>query len=55
MAARRRVAVIGSEAKTKLFSGEYALGQYIRLDGISFQVVGVMQPRMQEATTASTR
>jgi len=48
MAARRRVAVIGSEAKTKLFSGEYALGQFIRVDGISFQVVGVMQPRMQE-------
>lgn len=48
MAARRRVAVIGSEAKTKLFSGEYALGQSIRLDGISFTVVGVIAPRMQE-------
>jgi putative ABC transport system permease protein len=48
MAARRRVAVIGSEAKMKLFSGEYALGQFVRIDGISFQVVGVMQPRMQE-------
>jgi putative ABC transport system permease protein len=48
MAARRRVAVIGSEAKSKLFSGEYALGQSIRLDGISFEVVGVIAPRMQE-------
>jgi len=48
MAARRRVAVIGSEAKTKLFSGEYALGQFIRIDGISFEVVGVIAARMQE-------
>ena len=45
---RARVAVIGSEAKTKLFSGQYALGQSIRIDGISFQVVGVIAPRMQE-------
>ena len=48
MAARRRVAVIGSEAKSKLFSGEYAIGQFVRVDGISFQVVGVMKARMQE-------
>ena len=45
---RERVAVIGSEAKTKLFSGEYALGQYIRVDGISYKVVGILTPHMQE-------
>jgi putative ABC transport system permease protein len=45
---RGRVAVIGSEAKTKLFSGEYALGQYIRIDGISYRVVGILSPHMQE-------
>jgi putative ABC transport system permease protein len=45
---RARVAVIGSEAKTKLFSGRYALGESIRLNGISFQVIGVLQPKMQE-------
>ena len=45
---RARVAVIGSEAKIKLFSGQYALGQFIRIDGISFQVVGVLSPHMQE-------
>ncbi len=39
---RARVAVIGSEAKLKLFSGQYALGQFIRIDGISFQVVGIL-------------
>ena len=41
-------AVIGSEAKDKLFSGLPALGETIRVDGISFQVVGVLSPRMQE-------
>src|SRR5437868_732995 len=32
-AQRARVVVIGSEAKTKLFYGQYALGQAIRIDG----------------------
>jgi putative ABC transport system permease protein len=45
---RARVAVIGSEAKTKLFSGQYALGQSIRIDGVSFEVVGVLNAKMQE-------
>jgi putative ABC transport system permease protein len=46
--ARARVAVISSEAKTKLFSGEYAIGQNIRVEGISYKVVGVLAPHMQE-------
>jgi putative ABC transport system permease protein len=45
---RARVAVIGSEAKDKLFSGRNALGERIRLDGLSFEVVGVLSPKMQE-------
>ncbi len=45
---RARVAVIGSEAKSKLFSGQYALGQYVRIGGISFQVVGILTAKMQE-------
>ncbi len=45
---RAHVAVIGSEAKTKLFSGLYAIGEKIRLNGVSFEVVGVMTPKMQE-------
>ena len=45
---RARVAVIGSEAKTKLFSGQRALGESIRVDGVSFQVVGVLGAKMQE-------
>jgi putative ABC transport system permease protein len=46
---RNHVAVIGSEAKTKLFSGQYAIGQHIRVNGISFTVIGVLKPKMQEA------
>jgi len=45
---RARVAVIGSETKDKLFSGRNALGEYIRIDGVSFEVIGVLTPKMQE-------
>ncbi len=45
---RARVAVIGSDAKTKLFSGTSALGENIRIKGMSFQVIGVLAPKMQE-------
>ena len=44
---RARVAVIGSEAKEKLFSGRNALGEHIRLDGISYEIIGVLAPKMQ--------
>ena len=42
------VAVIASEAKEKLFSGMSAIGQSIRANGVSFVIVGVLHPRMQE-------
>ena len=45
---RQHVCVIGSEAKTKLFSGGWALGQTIRLNGVIFTIVGVLSPKMQE-------
>jgi putative ABC transport system permease protein len=45
---RARVAVLGSEAKEKLFSGRNALGERVRIDGISFEVIGVLLPKMQE-------
>ena len=45
---RARVAVIGSEAKEKLFSGRNALGEHIRLDGLSFEVIGILSAKMQE-------
>jgi putative ABC transport system permease protein len=46
---REHVCVLGSEAKTKLFSGEWAVGQTIRLNGVFFTVVGVLKPKMQES------
>jgi len=45
---RARVAVIGSEAKDKLFSGRNALGEHVRINGLSFEVIGVLGPKMQE-------
>jgi putative ABC transport system permease protein len=45
---RAHVCVIGSEAKTKLFSGGWALGETLRLNGVLFTIVGVLHPKMQE-------
>jgi putative ABC transport system permease protein len=45
---RAHVCIIGSEAKTKLFSGGWALGETIRLNGVHFTVIGVLKPKMQE-------
>ena len=42
-----RVAVIGSDAKKKLFSGLNAIGQEIRVSGISYQVLGVLKHQVQ--------
>jgi putative ABC transport system permease protein len=52
---RAHVAVIGSEAKTKMFSGQYALGQTIRINGIYFTVVGVLVAKMQEGDDDANR
>jgi putative ABC transport system permease protein len=49
------LAVIGSEARDKLFSGMPAVGEDIRVDGVDFQVVGVMKPRMQEGDNDDNR
>lgn len=46
-AQRARVAVIGPEAKEKLFSGRNAIGERIRIDGISFEVIGIYSAKMQ--------
>jgi putative ABC transport system permease protein len=52
---RAHVAVIGSEAKTKLFSGGYGVGESIRLNGIRFAVIGVLEAKMQEGDDDSNR
>jgi putative ABC transport system permease protein len=52
---RAHVCVIGSEAKTKLFSGGWAIGETIRLNGVLFTVVGVLTPKMQEGGDGNDR
>ncbi len=38
-----RVAVLGARVKKKLFSGQNALGENVRIDGISYKVIGVLR------------
>jgi putative ABC transport system permease protein len=47
LAEHGRVAIIGDEAKRRLFSGEQALGQNIRINGVSFQVIGIYKHKVQ--------
>jgi putative ABC transport system permease protein len=48
-------AVLGSEARDRLFSGMNAVGETIRVAGVTFQVVGVLKPRMQEGDDDDNR
>jgi putative ABC transport system permease protein len=50
-----RVAVIGSEAKEKLFSGRNAWGERIRIDGLSVEVIGILSPKMQAGDDNTNR
>jgi putative ABC transport system permease protein len=50
---RARVCVLGSESKEKLFSGRFPLGEKIRISGIPYEVIGVLNPRPQEGTENS--
>jgi putative ABC transport system permease protein len=49
------VAVLASEARDKLFSGMPAVGQTIRIDGVTFEIIGVGKPRMQEGDNDNNR
>jgi putative ABC transport system permease protein len=53
MQLRARVCVLGSEAKEKLFSGRFALGERIRISGVPYEVIGVLKPKPQEGTENS--
>jgi putative ABC transport system permease protein len=50
---RARVCVLGSESKDKLFSGRFPLGEKVRINGIPYEVVGVLKPRPQEGAQNS--
>ena len=52
---RAHVCVIASEAKTKLFSGGWAVGETIRLNGVIFTIVGVLSSKMQEGDSDINR
>ncbi|MGC4085190.1 MAG: ABC transporter permease [Vicinamibacterales bacterium] len=43
----RRVAFIGSEVQRKLFGGLPAVGETIRIAGVPYDVIGVMQDKVQ--------
>src|SRR5271165_1676737 len=48
-------AVLASEARDKLFSGMPAVGQTIRIDGVTFEIIGIGKPRMQEGDNDNNR
>jgi putative ABC transport system permease protein len=43
-----RVAIIGAEVRKRLFSNQTAVGETIRLDGLSFTVIGVLDRKVQD-------
>jgi putative ABC transport system permease protein len=45
--AHARVAILGSDIKKKLFSGQNAIGEKVRLDGISYEVIGILKHVIQ--------
>jgi putative ABC transport system permease protein len=38
-----RVAVLGADVKKKLFSGQNAIGENVRIDGISYNFIGILK------------
>jgi putative ABC transport system permease protein len=46
MQQQRRVAIIGSDLRQRLFSNAPALGEMIRISGITFTVIGVMKNKV---------
>ena len=50
-----RVALLGYDAKQKLFSGAPAIGESVRINGVTFQIIGVLTPRMQEGDSDINR
>ena len=44
---RRRVAVIGSTVATELFKGFSPVGEEITIGGVRFEIIGVLEPKVQ--------
>src|SRR6266481_9535922 len=44
---RRRVCFLGGRIREQLFSGRPAVGEYVSIGGVRFEVIGVMQRKIQ--------
>ena len=44
---RRRVCFLGGRIREQLFSGRPAVGEYVTIGGVRFEVIGVMQRKIQ--------
>ncbi len=44
---KRRVVFLGNNMADKLFNGDDDVGKYVNIDGVPFQVIGVMQEKLQ--------
>jgi len=45
---RAHICVLASESKEKLFSGRFPLGEKVRINGIPYEIVGVLKARPQQ-------
>jgi putative ABC transport system permease protein len=45
----RRVVILGDEAAKKVFQGAPAMGQTVQIRGESFDVIGVLKPKIQDS------
>ena len=49
IAERRRVVFLGAELRKKLFSGEPAIGETVRIKGVAFTVIGSMDMKFSDS------
>ncbi len=49
VAERRRVAFLGARLRKKLFSGQPAIGEVVRIDGVRFTVIGTMDTKFSDS------
>jgi putative ABC transport system permease protein len=50
ISARRRVVFLGDEVKKELFGEQAAVGKTMLLNGVPFDVIGVLRPKLQSST-----
>ncbi|GAB4340067.1 MAG: ABC transporter permease [Candidatus Abyssubacteria bacterium] len=50
----RRVCVLGANVKEKLFGEQHAVGEFIRVSGIRFQVIGVLERKGDQLSRPSS-